>query len=51
MLIGALVAFAAAVLTAALIRQRDFVDAQPGEVEGPGSAARAREPRHPVAAH
>ena len=51
LLIGAVIAFAAAVLTLVLIRQRDFVgihQAQPGDAAPPASEADA--PRATVAA-
>ena len=49
-LIGAIVAFVAAVLTFILIRQRDFVQVHPGQPDGAASPAGAEADRAPVAA-
>ena len=50
LLIGAAIAFAAAVLTFMLIRQRDFVDVHPAPPEGAGPPAEAQAPRQTIPA-
>ena len=49
-LIGAIIAFVAAVLTLLLIRQRDFVDVPPAQPTGGPGAAEADAPPATVAA-
>jgi predicted MFS family arabinose efflux permease len=51
LLIGALVAFAAALLTVGLIRQRDFVEAHHAAPDSPERPAATQERGQPVAAH